>query len=140
VNGDMNPSAKVSPTAAVRWDDPEAADLIDAAKLLGPARMVLDRCAEGRDGARAEAADMAQRIADLIGHSVSDESPHALVELVELREARGLAARALTDCLLHLAHLGAVRAADVQGGRGPACLRTSGSAVDDHRVARPHPW
>jgi len=56
----------------------------DFARLLGPARMVLDRCAEAvaKPG---EAADMAQRIVDLIGHRVTDEPPHALVELEWLR-------------------------------------------------------
>lgn len=77
---------KVTPTSLVRYDDPEAADLADVGKLLGPARMVLDACAEDRPGHQAEAADMAQRIVDLIGHSVTDEPPHALVELNLLRQ------------------------------------------------------
>jgi hypothetical protein len=42
-------------------------------RLLGPARMVLDRCAETAPGCAAEAADMAQRIVDWIGHPVTDE-------------------------------------------------------------------
>lgn len=78
-------ASKVSPSSLIREDDPAAADLADAAKLLGPARMVLDRCAEDVLGCQAEAADMAQRIVDLIGHSVTDEPPHALVELDRLR-------------------------------------------------------
>lgn len=60
-------------------------ELADFARLLGPARMVLDRCAELAPGYQAEAADMAQRIVDLIGHPVTDEPPHALVERDELR-------------------------------------------------------
>lgn len=76
---------KITSTSVVRDSDPEAADLGDAAKLLGPARIVLDRCAEGLPGAEVEAADMAQRIVDLIGHSSTDEPPHALVELEQLR-------------------------------------------------------
>lgn len=61
-------------------------ELADAARLLGSARMVLDRCAETQiGGCRAEAAAMAQQIVDLIGHSVTDEPPHALVELERLR-------------------------------------------------------
>lgn len=61
-------------------DDVTPAELADAVVLLGPARMVLDRCAEGRPGSRDEAATMAQRIVDMIGHGVTDEPPHALVE------------------------------------------------------------
>lgn len=53
---------KITSTSVVRDSDPEAADLGDAAKFLGPARIVLDRCAEGLPGAEVEAADMAQRI------------------------------------------------------------------------------
>jgi hypothetical protein len=49
-------------------------------RLLGPARMVLDRCAENAPGCAAEAADMAQRIVDWIGHPVTDE-PATAVEL-----------------------------------------------------------
>lgn len=68
--------------------------LNDAARLLGPARMVLDRAAEGV-ASREECADLAQRIVDLIGHPVTDEPPHALVRLAaaeaaltNIREAR----------------------------------------------------
>ena len=60
-------------------------ELADFARLLGPARMVLDRCAMLAPGFQAEAGDMAQRIVDLIGHPVTDEPPHALVERDELR-------------------------------------------------------
>jgi hypothetical protein len=61
-------------------------ELADFARLLGPARMVLDRAAvDGGDDVREECADMAQRIVDLIGHPVTDEPPHALVERDELR-------------------------------------------------------
>jgi hypothetical protein len=42
-------------------------------RLLGPARMVLDRCAQQVPGSADEAADMAQRIVDWIGHPVTDE-------------------------------------------------------------------
>lgn len=98
-------SSKFTPTSMVRADDPEAADLADAAKLLGPARMVLDACAEDRPGHQAEAADMAQRIVDLIGHSSSDEPPHVLIELEQRREQAKVAAGALYDCLRHLARL-----------------------------------
>lgn len=58
----------------------------DAVRLLGAARVVLDRCAEDR-ASRGEAADMAQRIVDLIGHSTTDEPPHALVLIEELADA-----------------------------------------------------
>lgn len=62
-------------------------ELADFARLLGPARMVLDRCAElSGPAVQAEAADMAQRIVDLIGHPVTDEPPHALVERDRLRD------------------------------------------------------
>lgn len=61
-------------------------ELADFARLLGPVRMVLDRCAlNGGDQERQDAADMAQRIVDLIGHPVTDEPPHALVERDALR-------------------------------------------------------
>lgn len=85
---------------AFQKDTAEAADALEAAKLLGPARMVLDRCAEGMPGCREEAAQMGQRIVDIIGHPVTDEPPHALVvvdaarrliELVEQSEADGAA-------------------------------------------------
>lgn len=79
--------AKITATSMVRTGDPDADDLADVGRLLGPARMVLDACAEDRPGHQAEAADMAQRIVDLIGHSVTDEPPHALVELAKLRAA-----------------------------------------------------
>jgi len=59
-------------------------ELADPARLLGPARMVLDRAAEGTAQAN-ECVNMAQRIVDLIGHPVTDEPPHALVELDALR-------------------------------------------------------
>lgn len=61
-------------------------DAHEAVRLLGPARMVLDRVAEGV-AAPGEAADMAQRIVDLIGHRVTDEPPHALVLIAELADA-----------------------------------------------------
>lgn len=66
----------------------EIADCSGSCRLLGPARMVLDRCAlNGGDQERQDAADMAQRIVDLIGHPVTDEPPHALVERDRLRDA-----------------------------------------------------
>lgn len=58
----------------------------DAVRLLGPARMVRYRCAERVPGSAEEAAAMAQRIVDLIGHSVTDEPPRAVVERDELRQ------------------------------------------------------
>lgn len=61
-------------------------DAAEAIRLLGPARMVLDRCAEGVADT-GEAADMAQRIVDIIGHPVTDEPPHALVLIEELADA-----------------------------------------------------
>lgn len=63
-----------------------ARDEADAARLLGPARMVLDRAAEGQ-ATREECARMAQRIVDLIGHPATDEPPHAIVERDQLRAA-----------------------------------------------------
>lgn len=82
---------KITPTSTVRDGDPEATDLADAGRLLGPARIVLDRCAQGLPGADVEAADMAQRIVDLVGHSSTDEPPHVLVELEQLRTVAELA-------------------------------------------------
>lgn len=66
-------------------------DAAEAIRLLGPARMVLDRCAEGVADP-GEAADMAQRIVDLIGHPVTDEPPHALVLIDLLADAVFVAA------------------------------------------------
>lgn len=68
--------------------EPSHADYL---RLLGAARMVLDRCAEGV-AAPGEAADMAQRIVDLIGHSVTDEPPHALLLIDLLADAVFVAA------------------------------------------------
>lgn len=42
-------------------------------RLLGPARMVLDRCAQRAPGFAEEAEGIAQRIVDWIGHPVTDE-------------------------------------------------------------------
>jgi hypothetical protein len=61
-------------------------DGAEAVRLLGPARMVLDRCAEGVADP-AEAAVMAQRIVDVIGHRVTDEPPHAIVLISEMADA-----------------------------------------------------
>lgn len=66
------------------------AEVADHGRLLGAARMVLDRIAERRDGP-AEAADMARRIVDITGHSVTDEPPHVVVERDALRRAAELA-------------------------------------------------
>ena len=55
----------------------------DAMHLLGAARMVLDRVAEGHDE-RDSAAKLAQRIVDLIGHSVTDEPPHLLLSVEDM--------------------------------------------------------
>jgi hypothetical protein len=55
----------------------EVERLATRTRLLGPARMVLDRCAEGEPGCAADAAVMAQRIVDWIGHEVTDEPPTA---------------------------------------------------------------
>ena len=46
---------------------------LDAERLLGPARMVLDRIAVAYGDEEAER--MAQRIVDVIGHPVTDEPP-----------------------------------------------------------------
>ena len=80
--------------------------LEDARRYLNAARVVLDRVAEG-EADRSVAAVMAQRIVDVIGHSVTDEPPHLLVELDRLRDAHRQAiefecsvpARALADAV-----------------------------------------
>lgn len=59
--------------------------LEDARRYLNTARIVLDRIADDEAGPD-EAAAMAQRIVDVIGHSITDEPPHLLVELDELRD------------------------------------------------------
>lgn len=81
------PEAKLIAALRVSREEVERLrELADFARLLGPARMVLDRCAmNGGDQERQDAADMAQRIVDLIGHPVTDEPPHALVERDSLR-------------------------------------------------------
>lgn len=48
--------------------------------LLSAARMVLDRVAEGHDE-RQGAAKVAQRIVDVIGHSVTDEQPARTISI-----------------------------------------------------------
>jgi hypothetical protein len=58
-------------------------------RLLGPARMILDRCAqENTPCARDEAADMAQRIVDWIGHPVTDEPAWATLPCEQPHEIR----------------------------------------------------
>lgn len=59
--------------------------LEDATRLLSAARRVLDAAAMGEDGSREQCCLMAQRIVDVIGHSVTDEPPHLLIELDRLR-------------------------------------------------------
>ena len=76
-------------------------ELADFARLLGPARMVLDRCAIQHPSSDTQAADMAQRIVDLIGHPVTDEPPHAMVERDEASDAViriGLEVEGHLDC------------------------------------------
>jgi hypothetical protein len=69
----------------------EVERLTDLTRLLGPARRVLDRCAEDASSdARAEAAVMAQRIVDWIGHSVTDEPARAADLAGEVERLRGL--------------------------------------------------
>lgn len=74
---------------ATRAEVERLTELADFARLLGPARMVLDRVAaqawDDEESIRQECADMAQRIVDLIGHPVTDEPPHAIVERDALR-------------------------------------------------------
>lgn len=66
-------------------ENAELRPLADAARLLGPARRLLDEVADQDDTFDAEldrrCGEMAQRIVDLIGHPVTDEPPHALVRL-----------------------------------------------------------
>lgn len=78
--------ALIAALRASREQVEQLKELADFARLLGPTRMVLDRCALNKPGCDEEAADMAQRIVDLIGHPITDEPPHALVERDELRE------------------------------------------------------
>ena len=69
----------------------EVEQLTNLTRLLGPARRVLDRCAEDASSdARAEAATMAQRIVDWIGHSVTDEPARAADLRAEAERLRGL--------------------------------------------------
>lgn len=63
-------------------DAPPLADLL---WLLHGSRMTLDAIATGREGWK-EAAAQAQRIVDHLGHAVTDEPPHTLVENDQLRE------------------------------------------------------
>jgi hypothetical protein len=76
----------------------EVEQLTNLTRLLGPARRVLDRCAEDASSeARAEAAVMAQRIVDWIGHSVTDEPARAADLAAEVERLRGLLRDVLYD-------------------------------------------
>jgi hypothetical protein len=74
---------------------PPVADLL---WLLHGSRLTLDAIANGREGAD-HAAAQAQRIVDHLGHRVTDEPPHTLVENDRLREAL-LTAAAGIDVLI----------------------------------------
>jgi hypothetical protein len=67
--------------------------------LLGTARMVLDRVAEGHDE-RQEASKVAQRIVDMIGHSVTDEPPHLLLSVKELLRYTDAHRMSVPDCVV----------------------------------------
>lgn len=61
---------------------------IEQRRLLSISRMVFDRHAEGDTLGRDDAADLAQRIVDEIGHSVTEEpalGPSFRVEIAELK-------------------------------------------------------
>jgi hypothetical protein len=74
----------------------EVEQLTNLTRLLGPARRVLDRCAEDASSdARAEAATMAQRIVDWIGHTVTDEPARAADLRAEVERLRRLLADVL---------------------------------------------
>ena len=62
-----------------------ATDAIDSAAmhLLASARMVLDRVAQGHDE-RLAADALANRIVDVIGHSVTDEPPRLLLSAEDM--------------------------------------------------------
>lgn len=64
--------------------------------LLSGSRMTLDGIAEGREGPT-EAAAQAQRIVDHIGHRLTDEPPHTLVENDELRGWKESAINVLSE-------------------------------------------
>lgn len=70
--------------------DAAAVELADLRWLARGSRLTLDNIAEGREGAT-EAAAQAQRIVDHIGHRVTDEPPHTLVENDRLRAERDAA-------------------------------------------------
>lgn len=98
---------------------PPVADLL---WLLRGSRMTLDAIAEGREGVE-HAAAQAQRIVDHLGHAVTDEPPHTLVENARLAEELDRS-NALRDILLDAvrearAEVARLRSQADQSGRGP---------------------
>lgn len=65
--------------------------------LLNAARMVLDRAANG-DDVEGEAAFVAQRIVEVTGHDVTDESPHLLVAAERILEYAQAHLMTLHEC------------------------------------------
>ena len=72
----------------VLFDEAHQSLPIEQRRLLSISRMVFDRHAEGDTLSRDDAADLAQRIVDEIGHSVTEEparGPSFRVEIAELK-------------------------------------------------------
>ncbi len=107
------------------FDEAQVSLPIEQRRLLSISRMVFDRHAEGDTLSRDDAADLAQRIVDEIGHSVTEEpalGPSFRVEIAGLKAANDRV-RAL-----HTRTTSAV-------SLGPVC----GSCIDAHSE-QPAPW
>ncbi len=70
---------------------------IEQRRLLAISRMVFDGIAEGHPFTRDEAADLAQRIVDEIGHSVTDEPALGPSFRVEIERLQDLISRMRAD-------------------------------------------
>lgn len=91
---------------------------IEQRRLLSISRMVFDHIAAGRPITRDEAADLAQRIVDEIGHSVTDEPALGPNFRVEIDQLNATIARVRT---LHTRCEGHTRDCDDCLGRNDIC-------------------
>jgi len=106
------------------FDEAKQSLPIEQRRLLAISRMVFDGIAEGRPFTRDEAADLAQRIVDEIGHSVTDEpalGPSFRAEIERLRAEMALRAEAderMTELAADHVSEYAQRAADAEEWAG----------------------
>jgi uncharacterized protein (DUF1778 family) len=79
------------------FDEAQESLPIEQRRLLAISRMVFDRHAEGDTLSRDDAADLAQRIVDEIGHSVTEEPALGPSFRVEIRRLQDLISRMRAD-------------------------------------------